>query len=212
MKLSRNSSVRSTKSESALSSPPRRSNSVDSKPKTNTPTSSTPAKPTRSNSTPALTRPQPADVTGSPSRTRPRNPEGAAKVNGPDAAAAKKPTTNTEIRNWYNQKVASIPETDAKLKAQGASLEERAKAAVNTRHEARLEARSFMSNPLEVMMLKARDFFTYGRLDGPSFDQLVKGAKAKGLTGDAVYQSLIDSSKRTNQTVNNHFANQQAKP
>ncbi|MCY1034441.1 hypothetical protein OV207_23520 [Corallococcus sp. BB11-1] len=210
MKLSRNSSVRSTKSDSAPSSPPpRRSNSVDSKP--NTTTTSSPTRPTRSNSAPPPARPQPADVTGGPSRTRPRDPDGAARVNGPDAAPVKKPTTNSEIRNWYNQKVASIPANDAKLAAQGASLEDRAKAAVKIRHEARLEARSFMSNPLEVMMLKARDFFTYGRLDGPSFDQLVKGAKAKGLTGDDVYQSLIDSSKRTNQTVNNHFANPQAK-
>ncbi|RKH45915.1 hypothetical protein D7X12_06690 [Corallococcus sicarius] len=122
----------------------------------------------------------------------------------------KKPTTNSEIRAWYNQKVASIPANDAKLKAQGASLEDRARAAVKTRHDARLEARKFMSNPFEVAMLKARDFFTYGRLDGPSFDQLVNKAKGNKLTGDAVYQSLIDSSKRTNQTVNNHF-NQQAK-
>ncbi|WP_244237370.1 hypothetical protein [Corallococcus llansteffanensis] len=204
MKVSRNSSIRSTKSESALSSPPKRSNSVDSKPNTTT------TRPTRSNSAPPPTRP-PSDLsTGSASRTRPRNPDGAARVNGAEAGAAKKPTTNSEIRNWYNQKVASIPANDAKLKAQGASLEDRAKAAVKIRHEARLEARQFMSNPFEVAMLKARDFFTYGRLDGPSFDQLVKGAKAKGLTGDAVYQSLIDSSKRTNQTVNNHF-NQQAK-
>ncbi|WP_244224396.1 hypothetical protein [Corallococcus sicarius] len=205
MKLSRNSSIRSTKSESALSPPPKRSNSVDSKPNTTTTT-----KPTRSNSLPSQSRPTSDLSTGSASRTRPRNPDGAARVNGPDAGAVKKPTTNSEIRAWYNQKVASIPANDAKLKAQGASLEDRARAAVKTRHDARLEARKFMSNPFEVAMLKARDFFTYGRLDGPSFDQLVNKAKGNKLTGDAVYQSLIDSSKRTNQTVNNHF-NQQAK-
>jgi hypothetical protein len=76
---------------------------------------------------------------------------------------------------------------------------------VAIRHDARLEARKMMSSPLEVAMLRARDFFTYGSINGPSFDQLVKKAEGKGLRGDDVFKELIGSSNRTNQTVNQHL-------
>ncbi|CAM4090461.1 hypothetical protein HRD49_19035 [Corallococcus exiguus] len=212
MKLNRSSSVLSTKSDSALSTPqPRRSNSVDAKPTTTTSPSSTPTKPARSNSAPPTANRPPSDVsTGSPSRTRPRNPEGAASVNNAQASGAKKPTTNTEIRAWYKQQIAGIPANDAKLQAQGASLADRAKAAHAIRHEARVGAREFMGT-FESAMLKARDFFKYGRLDGPSFDQLVGEAKKSGLSEAQAYDKIINSSQRTNQAVDNIYAKPQAK-
>lgn len=206
MKLSRSSSVSSTKSDSALPSP-RRSNSVDSKP--NTTTSAT-TRPQRSNSTPPPARTQGDVATGSASRTRPRNPDGAARVNGPDAGTVKKPTTNSEIRAWYKEQVAGIPANDAKLKAQGVSLEGRAKAAHEIRHKARVDARQFMGT-LDSAMLKARDYFKYGRLDGPSFDQLVADAKKSGLSEAQAYDKIINSSQRTNQAVDNMYAKPQAK-
>jgi hypothetical protein len=126
-------------------------------------------------------------------------------VQGPEASGAKKPTTNADIRKWYVDKVATIPELDKQWAAQGVSMEERAKRAVAIRHDARLEARKMMSSPLEVAMLRARDFFTYGSINGPSFDQLVKKAEGKGLRGDDVFKELIGSSNRTNQTVNQHL-------
>jgi hypothetical protein len=129
-------------------------------------------------------------------------------VHGPDASGAKKPTTNADIRKWYVDKVATIPELDKQWAAQGVSMEERAKRAVAIRHDARLEARKMMSSPLEVAMLRARDFFTYGSINGPSFDQLVKKAEGKGLRGDDVFKELIGSSNRTNQTVNQHLLGQ----
>ncbi|WP_375745938.1 hypothetical protein NR800_15100 [Corallococcus interemptor] len=197
MKLNRSSSVRSTQSDSALSTPqPRRSNSMDAKPQTTTSPASTPAKPTRSNSAP-------------PTANRPRNPEGAARVNSTEVGA-KKPTTNSEIRAWYKQQVAGIPANDAKLAAQGASLEDRAKAAHAIRHQARVDARQFMGT-FESALLKARDFFKYGRLDGPSFDQLVGEAKKSGLSEAQAYDKIINSSQRTNQAVDNIYAKPQAK-
>lgn len=144
---------------------------------------------------------------GGPSRVRPRRPsnDGTERVRGPDAGEVKKPKTNADIRKWYNDKVNTIPELDKKWAAEGVPLEERARRAVAIRHDARLEARKMMSSPLEVAMLRARDFFTYGSIHGPSFDQLVKKAEAKGLQGDAVWKELIGSANRTNQTVNQHF-------
>ncbi|MBZ4335603.1 MULTISPECIES: hypothetical protein [unclassified Corallococcus] len=123
---------------------------------------------------------------------------------------AKKPTTNSEIRAWYKQQVAGIPANDAKLAAQGASLEDRAKAAHAIRHQARVDARQFMGT-FESALLKARDFFKYGRLDGPSFDQLVGEAKKSGLSEAQAYDKIINSSQRTNQAVDNIYAKPQAK-
>jgi hypothetical protein len=194
MKLSRSSSLPKP-STTSTPQPPRRSNSVDS--------------PRPSNTTQQTTRPQPqrTDTTQS---TRPRNPEGASRVNSTETGAAKKPTTNTEIRAWYKAKIATIPANDAKLQAQGASLQERAKAAHEIRHSARTESRQFM-NPIESAMLKARDFFTYGRLDGPSFDDLVAKSKKEGLSEAQAFDKIINSSQRTNQAVDSVYAKPQAK-
>ncbi|MCY1020174.1 hypothetical protein [Pyxidicoccus sp. MSG2] len=146
--------------------------------------------------------------TGSPRPSRRPSNASTEQVNGPDASGAKKPTTNADIRKWYVDKVATIPELDKQWAAQGVSMEERAKRAVAIRHDARLEARKMMSSPLEVAMLRARDFFTYGSINGPSFDQLVKKAEGKGLRGEDVFKELIGSSNRTNQTVNQHLLGQ----
>jgi hypothetical protein len=163
---------------------------------------------TNSVSSPSTSAPKKHDDfdTGSP-KPRSRRPSNASseRVQGPEASGAKKPTTNADIRKWYVDKVATIPELDRQWAAQGVSMEERAKRAVAIRHDARLEARKMMSSPLEVAMLRARDFFTYGSINGPSFDQLVKKAEGKGLRGDDVFKELIGSSNRTNQTVNQHL-------
>jgi len=135
---------------------------------------------------------------------RPRSPP-TEQVRGPDASGAKKPTSNADIRKWYLAKVNTIPELDKKWAAEGVPLPERARRAVQIRHEARREARAMMQNPLEVAMLHARDLFKYGNIHGPSFEQLVQKAQAKGLQGDEVWRELLGSSNRTNQTVNQHL-------
>lgn len=179
-----------------------------------TSSSSGPSRTDATSSQPSSGRRPDAFDTGTP-RVRPRRPsnEGTERVRGPETSGASKPTSNADIRKWYLQKVGTIPELDKKWAAEGVPLEERARRAVAIRHEARLEARKMMSSPLEVAMLRARDFFTYGSIHGPSFDQLVKKAEAKGLQGDEVWKELIGSSNRTNQTVNQHLlGTPQAKP
>ncbi|MCP3141518.1 DUF1515 domain-containing protein [Pyxidicoccus xibeiensis] len=198
----------------------RKTNSLPSRTELTLPPSKTPAKGsplTRSSSDPGPSRPKPATETPSAarrrdefetgaSRTRPRRPSDVQteRVRGPEASGAK-PTTNSDIRKWYLEKVGTIPELDKKWAAQGVPMEERARRAVAIRHDARLEARKMMKNPLEVLMLRARDLFTYGNINGPSFNQLVKKAEDKGLRGDDVFKELIGSSNRTNQTVNQHL-------
>lgn len=186
-------SVKSSSSPKSSASPgPSRSNSTSS---TKAPANKTPPTPKR----------QDDFDTGSP-KPRSRRPSSASteQVRGPEGSGAK-PTTNADIRKWYLEKVGTIPELDRKWAAEGVPLEERARRAVAIRHDARMEARSMMSSTLEVAMLRARDFFTYGNINGPTFGQLVKKAEAKGLRGDDVFKDLIGSSNRTNQTVNQHL-------
>ncbi|TBW41418.1 hypothetical protein EYW49_00265 [Siculibacillus lacustris] len=109
------------------------------------------------------------------------------------------------MRQWYNDEVGKIPELNAKWKEQGLGAEERARRAYEIRHNARLQARAFMENPDEVAALRARDKAKYGNPDGPSFEQLVEDNKKSGLSGDEIYESMIDSSRRTSKEYNEKF-------
>jgi hypothetical protein len=119
--------------------------------------------------------------------------------------AATKPRTDAEIRQWYTDQVAKIPELNAKWLEEGLSAEARAKRAYAVRHKARLDARAMMSSQTAVRALRARDRVKYGNPDGPSFEYLVKRNKAKGLTGDAVFEAIIGSARRTNKAVNDRL-------
>ncbi len=202
--------------KSSPSAGPSRTNSVTSndKPSSSKPSSSKPSSSKPSSSKPSSSVRRPDDFDTGAARTRPRRPSntGTEQVRGPDATGAKKPTSNSDIRKWYLDKVGTIPELDKKWAAEGVPLQERARRAVEIRHDARLEARKMMKNPLEVALLRARDFFTYGSINGPSFKQLVKKAEAKGLQGDEVWKELLGSSNRTNQTVNQHILGNTQKP
>ncbi|WP_395849903.1 hypothetical protein [Cystobacter fuscus] len=129
----------------------------------------------------------------------------AASVLGTGANNAPK-MSNADVRAWYNQKVGEIPALDAQWKAAGLSPEQRARKAAGIRHEARIEARGMMENKADVDALRARDMKEYGNPDGPTFDDLVNKAKAKGHEGDAVYEYILGSSNRTNAEVNAKFA------
>lgn len=133
--------------------------------------------------------------------------ESAAAKSGSAGASASvvmtaTPTSNSEIRQWYNDQVASIGVEDQKWQQQGLSAEQRARRAWEIRHAARLKAREFMQSKAEVSLLQARDQEKYGNPDGPSFDYLVEQNRKKGMTGDAVYLAIIGSSERTNAQVN----------
>jgi hypothetical protein len=119
-----------------------------------------------------------------------------------DPPGAERGRTNAEIRQWYLMRVAQIPELNERWIQQGLSLKERAEAAWLLRHEARLEARSMMSDSAEVELLRARDILKYGNPDGPTFEFLVARCGEAGLDGDEIYQAIIDGSYRTDTGVN----------
>jgi hypothetical protein len=110
--------------------------------------------------------------------------------------------SNKDIRAKYLCDVASINPKNEQWKTESVSIEERAKRAFEIRHNARKTARAMMKSDTEVAMLKARDKEKYGSPDGPTFEWLVEKAKGKGLSGDAIYQEIIESAQRTNVDVN----------
>lgn len=121
------------------------------------------------------------------------------------AAAAERPQGNQAIRQWYNDQVAVIPALNERWLSEGLSAEERARRAQEIRHAARLKARDFMADKREVADLQARDREKYGNPDGPTFEQLVQKTRDNGLTGDAVYQEIINSAGRTSRDYNDKF-------
>ncbi len=116
------------------------------------------------------------------------------------------PASNADIRQWYNDQVATIAVLDKQWQQQGINPEQRARRAYAIRHDARLKAREFMRDKAEVALLQARDQAKYGNPDGPDFDYLVAQNHKKGLHGDDAYLAIIGSAERTNTDVNKAFA------
>lgn len=112
------------------------------------------------------------------------------------------PKTDCEIRLWYNYQIVAVGVINEKWKQDGIDLETRARKAYEMRHEARVNARYLMPNKEAVKMLQARDSEKYGNPNGPTFDYLLKKNTDKGLSLEAAYQSIIDSSSRTDTRYN----------
>ena len=129
----------------------------------------------------------------------------AADAAAVSAQAQATPRTDGEIRQWYNDQVATIPTLDQQWRQQGLSAEARARKAHEIRHDARLRARSFMQDRQAVADLQARDQEKYGNPDGPTFEYLVDRNREKGLTDDAAYEDIVGSSRRTDRGYNEKF-------
>ena len=112
------------------------------------------------------------------------------------------PKTNCEIRLWYNFQIVAIGVINEKWKQDGVDLATRAHRAYDMRHEARVNARFMMQNKEEVAALQARDTERYGNPDGPTFEFLLKKNTDEGLSLEEAYQSIIDSSSRTDTRYN----------
>ena len=113
------------------------------------------------------------------------------------------PTTNCDIRLWYNYQVVAIGKINERWEQEGIALKKRAEDAFEIRHHARINARFMMQDKSQVKGLQDRDQAKYGNPDGPTFDYLVKKNTDKGKTLDEAYQSIIDSSSRTDKKYNN---------
>jgi len=112
------------------------------------------------------------------------------------------PKSNCEIRLWYNFQVVAIGKINEKWEKDGIDLKTRAEKAYQMRHDARVNARFMMQSSLEVKALQARDLVKYGNPNGPTFDYLLKKNTDKGSSMEEAYQSIIDSSSRTDRKYN----------
>jgi hypothetical protein len=111
---------------------------------------------------------------------------------------------NKLIRKWYFRRVHKIPKLNRKWLKQGLSARDRARKAWEIRHQARLKARQMMKRE-EAEPLRLRDGERYGNPDGPTFEQIFKKYEDLGYEGDDIYEQIIQSSSRTNRTVNHRF-------
>lgn len=119
-----------------------------------------------------------------------------------DASEGGKRRTNSEIRQWYLERVAAITDLNQAWIRRGLSAKERAERAWRIRSEARRAARSMMPDRRERELLRARDIEKYGSPDGPSFEFLMARLKDAGLEGDDAYEAIIAGSFRTDRVLN----------
>jgi hypothetical protein len=119
-----------------------------------------------------------------------------------DESNVERVKTNAEIRQWYLEQVARIPELNKEWRQQGFPAKERAEMAWRVRHEARLQARSMMADPAEVELLRARDMAVYDNPDGPTFESLVEKLREAGLEEGAMYEAIIEGAYRTDTGIN----------
>ncbi len=115
---------------------------------------------------------------------------------------ASAPKTDCEIRLWYNYQVVAIGAINQRWINDGLDLETRARQAYKLRHDARVNARFMMQDQTAVKGLQARDMAKYGNPDGPTFEYLIQKNTDQGLSMEEAYQSIIDSSSRTDQRFN----------
>jgi hypothetical protein len=107
-----------------------------------------------------------------------------------------------EIRAYYLAQISKVDELDPIWINEGKTVEQRARAAYEIRHNARITARAMDSDLNRVQKQRARDIVKYGNPDGPTFDELVAKATSSGLVGDAVYEEIVGSSRRTDAATN----------
>jgi hypothetical protein len=112
------------------------------------------------------------------------------------------PKTDCEIRLWYNYQIVAVGVINKKWIQDEINLETRAHKAYEMRHKARVNARFMMQDKESVKTLQARDLKKYGHPDGPTFAYLLSKSMESGQTIETAYQTIIDSSSRTDTRYN----------
>jgi RHS repeat-associated protein len=99
--------------------------------------------------------------------------------------------TNAQAREWYLANEAEIPN----LINQKLPLEEQAKQAFNLRNQFRKEARELMADRELAEKLNKEE-------PNMTWDQVVEKYKKQGLSGDDLWNKIIESSQKSRQSVN----------
>jgi filamentous hemagglutinin len=110
-----------------------------------------------------------------------------------DFGAPKKGTlSNVDARKWYlNQEARILDEIDPNL-----PIRDRAVQAFNRRNELRTEARDLMADRAEATRLMREE-------PNRTLWEIVRHKyKNKGLTGDALWQDILDSARKSRSNIN----------
>ena len=99
--------------------------------------------------------------------------------------------SNYEARKWYLDQERKIPDIIDRSKP----LIEQAKQAFNLRNQFRTQARELMADRAAAAELYRTD-------PNMTWEEIVAKYEAKGLTGDAVYEAILESATRSRQSVN----------
>jgi hypothetical protein len=117
---------------------------------------------------------------------------------------AERGLSNEEIggvaRQSYNKILGTIDDEVREL----GTLEEKAKKAFDIRNQAKDFARE-LSGPENAAAAEAISAGKHGSSKGPTFEYLVEKAKKAGKSADEGYQSIIESSKRTDPGINTKY-------
>jgi hypothetical protein len=124
---------------------------------------------------------------------KPDNDTATGKKDDP-AYVVTLPSSNCEIQIWYNFQLVAIKKINLRWKEMGMGLIERAQKAHQMRSDARLNGRFMMQDRFEVAALRDRDNKKYGNPDGPTFEHMVAFGRENGLSGDRIYEGIIESS------------------
>lgn len=107
------------------------------------------------------------------------------------------------VRDSYNLEVSTkIPAEKARLLGIGETKENIAKALYDIRRNDIGLTHKNMTHPQAQPVIYKRNIKKYGDALGPTFDDLVKSAKKNGLTGDAIYDKIIQQSESPNKSLN----------
>ena len=115
------------------------------------------------------------------------DPAGLVKLRPSDPKAGS--LSNVAVRCWYIREESRIKD-NCKL-----SLKQRARNLSKQRNEARIRARMLMKDRKAAIKLYQTDPML-------TFKQLVAKKKKKGLEGNAIYEDIIESSRKSRESVN----------
>lgn len=120
-------------------------------------------------------------------------PDPVAALGLPDYNSGSLPTD--EARGVYVEGELRIRQLDSQLMQQGLTPEQRARRLFDLRNSLRTWTRDIMSDRAEAAKVAAGN-------PNWSWEQLVEARRARGLAGDELYNSIIESSARSRASVN----------
>ena len=105
-----------------------------------------------------------------------------------------------EVRKVYKDLLREIGAREDELVREGLGIGDRARICFELRKFSRVACRRLMEKEW-VEYARARDSKKYGSSDGPTFSDLMRRARRRGLTAAEAYHAIIESAQRSDESV-----------